>query len=102
MNKLFEKIFELLVPPPKGELDLEKLAKRTAKELGESDDAQISLHMQLSKTRYPKDGNLYERINTLDHFMRHDVPKSLNALRFRHFFFKLINVFLSKEESPYF
>lgn len=95
MNKLFEKIFELLIPIPKGELDLEKLAKRTAKESTGSDDAQINLHMQLSKTGYPEDGNLYERIKTLDHFMRHDVPKSLNALRFRHFFFKLINVFLA-------
>lgn len=87
--------FNFLAPAPKGELDLEKLAKRTEEILEEPDEEQINLHIQLSKTGYPEDGNLYERIKTLDNFMRYDVPKSLNALRFRHFFFKVINVFLA-------
>ena len=87
--------FNFLAPASKGELDLEKLAKRTEEILEEPDEEQINLHIQLSKTGYPEDGNLYERIKTLDNFMRYDVPKSLNALRFRHFFFKVINVFLA-------
>jgi len=95
MTGIFNVLVNLLVPAPKGELDLEQLAKRTEEILAASDDEQINLHIQLSKTGYPKDGNLYKRIKTLDHFMRHDVPKSLKALRFRHFFFKLINVFLA-------